>query len=103
MTARGHEDQFLPLRLSARSVIRKQTVAATRGNGRDAPIPAVRGTTIELPESLRLLGRLPSERAVSLRYDDVKHAASRATRCLFEHELPAPMSKSCPTSDLVNF
>jgi hypothetical protein len=34
----GHEDQFLPLRLSARSVIRKQTVAATRGNGRDAPI-----------------------------------------------------------------
>jgi hypothetical protein len=33
----GHEDQFLPLRLSARSVIRKQTVAATRGNGRDAP------------------------------------------------------------------
>ena len=35
---RGHEDQFLPLRLSARSVIRKQTVAATRGNGRDAPM-----------------------------------------------------------------
>jgi hypothetical protein len=33
----GHEDQFLPPKLSARSVIRKQTVAATRGNGRDAP------------------------------------------------------------------
>jgi hypothetical protein len=30
-TAVGHEDQFLPLRVSARSVIRKQTVAATRG------------------------------------------------------------------------
>jgi hypothetical protein len=30
-----------PLRLSARSVIRKQTVAATRGNGRDAPTPVV--------------------------------------------------------------
>jgi hypothetical protein len=30
------EDQFLPPKLSARSVIRKQTVAATRGNGRDA-------------------------------------------------------------------
>src|ERR1700738_358727 len=38
-SVKGHEDQFLPLRLSARSVIRKQTVAATRGNGRDAPIP----------------------------------------------------------------
>ena len=28
----GHEDQFLPLRPSARSVIRKQTIAATRDN-----------------------------------------------------------------------
>jgi hypothetical protein len=41
----GHEDRFLPLRLSARSVIRKQTVAATRGNERDARIPAVRLVT----------------------------------------------------------
>jgi hypothetical protein len=31
------EDQFVPPKLSARSAIRKQTVAATRGNGRDAP------------------------------------------------------------------
>jgi hypothetical protein len=45
----GHEDQFLPLRLSARSVIRKQTVAATRGNGRDAPRAGAR------PEAKRLL------------------------------------------------
>jgi hypothetical protein len=43
----GHEDQFLPLRLSARSVIRKQTVAATRGNGQDAPIAAVPGAGME--------------------------------------------------------
>jgi len=42
----GHEDQFLPLRLSARSVIRKQTVAATRGNGRDAPIPVIRRAAV---------------------------------------------------------
>ena len=42
MAAEGQEDQFLPPKLSARSVIRKQTVAATRGNGRDAPITAVR-------------------------------------------------------------
>jgi hypothetical protein len=41
MAALGHEDQFLPPKLSARSVIRKQTVAATRGNGRDAPEAAI--------------------------------------------------------------
>ena len=35
MAAMGHEDPFLPL--TARSVIRKQTVAVIRGNGRDAP------------------------------------------------------------------
>jgi hypothetical protein len=43
MSEKGHEDQFLPPKLNARSVIRKETVAATRGNGRDAPIPAVCG------------------------------------------------------------
>jgi hypothetical protein len=32
MTQMGHEDQFLPPKLSALCVIRKQTVAATRGN-----------------------------------------------------------------------
>jgi hypothetical protein len=40
-SALGHEDQFLPPKMSARSVIRKQTVAATRGNGRDAPTAVV--------------------------------------------------------------
>jgi hypothetical protein len=38
----GHEDQFPLRRLTARSVIRKRTVAATRGNGRDAPRAAIR-------------------------------------------------------------
>jgi hypothetical protein len=52
----GQEDQFVPPKLSARSAIRKQTVAATRGNGRDAPIPAVRGTAIE-PRGSTLSGR----------------------------------------------
>jgi hypothetical protein len=51
MTASGHEDQFLPPKLSARSVIRKQTVAATLGNGRDAPISVISRTAIEPPES----------------------------------------------------
>ena len=37
MTQKGHEDQFPLRRLTARSVIRKRTVAAIRGNGRDAP------------------------------------------------------------------
>jgi hypothetical protein len=37
----GHEDHFPLLRLTARSVIRKRTVAATQRNGRDAPKPVV--------------------------------------------------------------
>jgi hypothetical protein len=47
----GHEEQFPPPRLSARYVIRKQTVAATRGNGRDAPIRVIREAAIELARS----------------------------------------------------
>ena len=35
-SAMGHEDQFPLRRPTARSVIRKRTVAATKGNGRDA-------------------------------------------------------------------
>jgi hypothetical protein len=37
----GHEDQFLPPKLSARYVIRQETFAGTHGDGRDAPIPVV--------------------------------------------------------------
>jgi hypothetical protein len=55
--AAGHEDQFLPPKLSARSVIREQTVAATQGNGRDAPIAAICERRIEL------VGSTPSGRS----------------------------------------
>jgi hypothetical protein len=43
----GHEGRFSPPRLSARSVIRKRTVASIRGNGQDAP-KAVAGTRVDL-------------------------------------------------------
>jgi hypothetical protein len=46
MTNLGQEDQFVPPKLSARSVIRKQTVAATRGDGRDAPKAAIGNRSI---------------------------------------------------------
>jgi hypothetical protein len=46
MAGMGHEDQFPLRRLTARSVIRKRTVAATRGNGRDAPKAVTQGTMI---------------------------------------------------------
>jgi hypothetical protein len=42
MSLVGHEEQFSPPTLSARYVIRQKTFAGTHGNGRDAPIPAVR-------------------------------------------------------------
>ena len=45
MTSLGHEDQFPPLRLSARYPFGQETFAGVRGNGRDAPIGAVRGTS----------------------------------------------------------
>ena len=42
MTGVGHEDAFLRPRLNARYRFSKGTLAGTRGNGRDAPIAAVR-------------------------------------------------------------
>jgi len=42
----GHEDPFPPRRLTARSVIRKRTVGATRGDERDAPRADLSATPI---------------------------------------------------------
>jgi hypothetical protein len=42
----GQEERFPPIRLSAGYGFRKETIAGVRHNGRDAPIPAVRGTEI---------------------------------------------------------
>ena len=47
MTATGHQDAFPPPRLSVGCRFSQATFAGTRGNGRDAPIPAVRGPVIE--------------------------------------------------------
>src|SRR6266851_6097928 len=43
--AQGHEERFPPPTLSGRRRFSQGTFAGTRGNGRDAPIPAVRMTT----------------------------------------------------------
>ncbi len=43
----GHEDQFPPTSLSARCGFGQGTFGWTHGNGRGAPIPVVRETTIE--------------------------------------------------------
>jgi hypothetical protein len=42
LTVMGHEERFLPPRLSAGCGFRKETIARTRRNGRDAPLPAIR-------------------------------------------------------------
>jgi hypothetical protein len=39
----GHEERFPQTRMSAGCGFRKETIAGMRRNGRDAPIPAVRG------------------------------------------------------------
>jgi hypothetical protein len=41
VTGTGHEERFPATRLSARCGFRKETIAETRCNGRDAPIPVV--------------------------------------------------------------
>jgi len=51
MSQKGHEDAFPLRRLTARSVIRKRTVAAARGNGRDAPKPVIPATATKPPGS----------------------------------------------------
>jgi hypothetical protein len=45
--ARRHEEWFAPPRLGAGYAFRKQTIAGTRRNGQDAPIPVVRRPTVE--------------------------------------------------------
>jgi hypothetical protein len=51
MTGMGHEDQFPPPTPSVRYRFGDATFAGTHGNGRDAPIPAVRATVIKPPSS----------------------------------------------------
>ena len=49
----GHEDQFPPPGLSDRCWLCEATFAGTDVNGREAPIPAVRGLEIERQNSGR--------------------------------------------------
>ena len=49
MTGMGHEERFPPPRLSAGYGFRKETIAGTRRNGRDAPIRVIPEVAIELP------------------------------------------------------
>src|ERR1700730_11549823 len=51
MAASGHEDAFPPPRLSGRCRFSQETLAGTRGNGEDAPIPAGRRVAVEALES----------------------------------------------------
>ena len=44
----GQEGQFTLCPLNARNVIRKVTFAVTHGNGRDAPIPAIRAAAYSI-------------------------------------------------------
>jgi hypothetical protein len=53
MTVMGHKDRSGPLTLSAGCGFRKKTIAGMRRKGRDAPVPVVRGATIEPLESTR--------------------------------------------------
>jgi hypothetical protein len=75
MAEKGHEDAFPPPRLSGRCRFSHGTFAGTRGNGEDAPIPAIRVATI---------GRLEATEAVRKR-----SRANKAQNCFLY----------CPSSD----
>jgi hypothetical protein len=47
VSASGHEERFLPSRLSAGFLLRKETIAGRRRSGRDAPIASVLWYPIE--------------------------------------------------------
>jgi hypothetical protein len=51
MSGMGHEDAFPPPRLSGRCRFSQGTFAGTRGNGENAPKPALHVTTLEPQES----------------------------------------------------
>ena len=57
MAGKGHQDAFVRPRLNARYRFSKRTLAGTRGNGRGAPIPAIRGIEIERQGSTQDRGR----------------------------------------------
>ena len=59
MTELGHEDQFLPPSPNGCCPLGQATFAGTHGNGRDAPIAAVRLTTNE-PLGKQRITRVPS-------------------------------------------
>ena len=61
----GHEDEFPPPRLNGGCRLGKATFAGMGGKEEDAPIRAVRGGTIEPPEST--LSRPSLERARTAR------------------------------------
>ena len=48
---KGHEGRLPLPRLNARFAFSEETFARPHGNGQDAPIPAVRGTAVEPPDS----------------------------------------------------
>jgi hypothetical protein len=51
MSALGHFDPFPPPRLNGRCPFSYPTSAGASGNGKDVPIPAVRETAVEPPDS----------------------------------------------------
>ena len=50
----GYEERFLPTRLSAGGGFRKETIAGTRRNGREAPIPDLPALDPEREGSVRI-------------------------------------------------
>jgi len=69
MTGMGHEERFPATRLSAGYGFRKETLAGTRRNGRDAPIPDFPALALETgrTDALRTFDSGPTKPALATR------------------------------------
>jgi hypothetical protein len=69
MAGLGHQERFLPPKLSGRCRFRQRTFTGTRGNGYVAPVPALRAPRwnrrTRALGHLRLPGRMLADRARS--------------------------------------
>ena len=75
MTAMGHEEQFLPLRLSAGFGFIKKTFAGPHSNGRDAPTTGIRRTA-DNPRGSALLGHFSHRAGTALLAPEADDMAS---------------------------
>jgi hypothetical protein len=63
----GHEERFLPSRLSAGFLLRKETIAGRRRNGREALSTVIPVNAVAVTHKRKTKGRLPNRHVGNLK------------------------------------